>query len=226
MHGLFFTTAAGLTANFFMSWYGKFELIIMAAFALFWLLCFISRDCRVCGFTILFVTISGAGFTYPFDLIFIQPGLEFDNFIFSNVISTVTQASGANIHEILLRMTGSVLFSIICLLGVLIWAIYHPVMAVAYAPCWFFRFKYIFRKPCCLLFGTFFWFGGAYFAILIMKMFLYHVMSRFRNLTHNVITVFSSAVCVFLFILIWLTGPPYQFTKPSIPAPIVRLCCI
>ena len=26
----------------------------------------------------------------------------------------------------------------------------------------------------------------------------------------------------FLFILIWLTGPPYQFTKPSIPAPIVR----
>ena len=160
MHGLFFTTAAGLTANFFMSWYGKFELIIMAAFALFWLLCFISRDWRrVCGFTILFVTISGAGFTYPFDLIFIQPGLEFDNFIFSNVISTVTQASGANIHEILLRMTGSVLFSIICLLGVLIWAIYHPVIAVAYAPlAGFFVLNIFLGNRAVFYSAPFFWF--------------------------------------------------------------------
>ena len=39
IYGLLFTTVAGVTANFFMRWYGKSELVIMAALALFWLLC-------------------------------------------------------------------------------------------------------------------------------------------------------------------------------------------
>ena len=224
MYGLLFTTIAGVTANFFMRWYGKSELVIMAALALFWLLCLISRDWRrVCGFTILFITISGAGYINPFNSIYMQSSLEFDNFIFSNLISTVTEASRANIPEILFRMTGSVLFSIICLLGILLWAMRHPVIAVAYAPlAGFFVLNIFIGNRAAFYSAPFFWFGGAYLVILITKMSLFHVTSRFPNITHNVTTIFSSAVCVMLLILIWLTGPAYQLTKPSIPAPIIK----
>ena len=49
--------AAGLTANLFMWWYGKPELIFVAAIALFWLLACLQRNLvtAVCGHNSVFI---------------------------------------------------------------------------------------------------------------------------------------------------------------------------
>lgn len=222
--GLLFTTIAGITAYLFMNWYGKSELVIMAAIALFWLLCVISRDWRrIFGFTILFVTISGMGFINPFNSIYLQSGLDFNNFVFSNVISTVTEASRSNINEILYRMTGSVLFSLFCLFGILLWAMRHPVMAVAYGPlASFFVLNIFIGNRASFYSAPFFWFGGAYLATLLIRMISHQLLSRFPSLIQTVNSILSSGVCAILLIVIWFTGPAYQVAKPSIPVPIIK----
>ena len=219
--GLLFTIIAGITANLFMNWYSKSELIIMAAIALFWLLAVISHDWRrIGGFTILFIIISGVGFI---NSIYLQNSLDFNNFIFSNVVATVTEASQANILEIFYRMTGSVLVSLMCLFGVLLWAIRHPVMAVAYGPlAGFFVLNMFIGNRAAFYSAPFFWFGGAYLATLITRMFFHQLLSRYESLTHTVNVISSAGVCAVLIIFIWLTGPAYKLVNPSIPAPIIK----
>jgi len=222
--GLLFTIIAGLTAHLFMNWYGKSELVIMAAIALFWLLCVISRDWRrILSFTILFVAISGTGFINPFNSIYLQSGLDLNNFVFSNVISTVTEASRVDINEILYRMTGSVLFSLMCLFGILLWAMRHPVMAVAYGPlASFFVLNIFIGNRATFYSAPFFWFGGAYLALLLTRMTSHQLLSKFPHLIQTVNLIISSGVCSILLILIWFNGPAYQLTRPSIPVPIIK----
>ncbi|MDC0461553.1 hypothetical protein OAM34_00925 [Alphaproteobacteria bacterium] len=227
-YGLLFTIIAGITAHLFMYWYGKAELIIMAAIALFWLLLVLSRDWRrYLGFTILFLLISGVGLINPFDSIYLRTGLDFDNFIFSNVISTVTEASRVDIMEIFYRMTGSVLISVMCVFGILLWAFCHPVMAVAYAPlAGFFVLNMFIGNRAAFYSAPFFWFGAAYLAVLVTKMIIYQVSAQFENSKHFITSILSPAasfgVCAILLILVWLAGPAYQLAKPSIPAPVIK----
>ena len=104
---LFFTAVAGVFAQVFMSWYGKPELIIMASISLFFLLVVLTKNWRrIFGLTALFILISGVGFVNPFDSIYLKTGIVSNGFTFSNTISIVTEASSANIMEILTSMTG------------------------------------------------------------------------------------------------------------------------
>ena len=77
-----------------MAWYGKSELIIMALIALCWLLIINMRDWRsVIGFLFVFILVSGVDFINPFNSAYIKTELISYEFIFNNVISTVTEAS-------------------------------------------------------------------------------------------------------------------------------------
>ena len=221
---LIFTIIAGGTAHLFMSWYGKPELIIIAAIALFWLLCVISPDWRqILGFTTLFILISGVGFINPLNTIYLKTGLEFNNFIFSNVISTVTEASRVNISEIFQRMTGSVLVSVISLIGILLWALRHPVMAIAYGPlAGFFVLNLLIGNRAAFYSAPFFWFGAAYLATLITRMVIEQISPNAHKLPKTLSVISSSGVCGILLFMVWITGPAYQVTKPSIPAPIIK----
>ena len=215
--GLLFTIAGGITAHLFMTWYNKSELIIMAAVALFWLLVVVSRDWRrIVGFTILFITISGVGFINPFDSLYLQNSLDLNNFIFSNVVSTVTEASQADFMEILYRMTGSVLVSLFCLFGILLWVMRHPVMAVAYGPlAGFFILNIFIGNRAAFYSAPFFWFGGAYLATLVTRMFFDQLLSRYQSSTHIVNVISSSGVCGILILFIWVTGPVYKLVNPD-----------
>ena len=222
--GLFFTVMAGLTARLFDSWYGKPELIIMAAFALFWLTLIVSRDWRrILGLSALFVVISGVGLRNPFESTYLLTELNYHNFVFSSVISTVTEASQIAFTEILTRMTGSVFMSVFCLLGMVFWAVRHPVMAVAYAPlAGFALFTIVLGNRALFYSAPFFWFGGAYLAVLITRLAVYQFSTRLGNLAQAISISASAAACAALLLFIWVTGPVNQLARPSIPVPIIK----
>ncbi len=225
--GLFFTTIAGLVANLFMAWYGKPELIIMAAFSLFWLTLVITRDPRrIFGFFAIFIVLSGVKIFNPFNSLYLSTELTNNNFIFSSVLSTVTEVSQISSSEILYRMTGSVTLSVFCLIGMVLWAVRHPVMAVAYGPlAGFALFTILLGNRALFYSAPFFWFGGAYISILMLRLVTYKFMSfktRSSSFTQIFVTLGSALACSTFLIFIWATGPVNQIAKPSVPIPIIK----
>ena len=222
--GLFFTLIAGLTANIFMSWYGKSELILMALISLIWLLIVITRDWRrVIGFSALFILLSGVEFLNPFNSVYLKTELYTGKFIFNNVISTVTEAIRLDIRESLYRLTGSVFLGVICIIGILIWAVRHPVIAVAYGPLAGFAILNLFIGNRAGMYSApFFWFGGAYLAVLSVKFVVNHFSLKLGNLTQNVNIISSATVCALLLSFVWMKGPINQVKEPSIPVAIIK----
>ncbi len=222
--GLFFTLIAGIVANLFMAWYGKPELIIMAAFSLFWLTLIITHDLkRILGFSTIFIVLSGVYYFNPFNSLYLLNELTNDYFIFSNVLSTVTEVSQITFSEILIRMTGSVTAGVFCLIGIALWAVRHPVMAVAYGPlAGFALFTIVLGNRALFYSAPFFWFGGAYLAVLVTRLTFYQFSSRLGNLAHAISISASAATCAAFLLFIWVTGPVNQLARPSIPIPIIK----
>ena len=222
--GLFFIVIAGLTAKLFMDWYGKHELIFMAAFSLFWLTLVISRDPRrIIGFSVLFIVLSDAWFFNPLNSIYFLPELTKHNFNFGSVLSTVSEVSQLAFSEMLYRMTGSVLVSVFCMLGMVFWGVRHPVMAIAYAPlAGFALFTIVLGNRALFYSAPFFWFGGAYLTVLIIRLGTYQFLPRVGNFTQTFARLGPAAACAALLIFIWATGPAYQLSKLSVPVPIIK----
>ncbi len=222
--GLFFTLIASITANLFMSWYGKSELIIMALIALCWLLIVITKDWRrLIGFSFVFIMISGVGLINPFTSIYVQTELVFHDFIFNNVLSTVTEVSKLSFPEALNRITGSTFVGSFCLIGIFCWAIRHPVLAVAYAPLAGFAMLSVILGNRALFYSApFFWFGGAYIVVLGTRAIVFLFLSRFEDSRQIISTSTSAFACSILLILVWVQGPVNQTAKPSIPSPIIK----
>ena len=76
----------------------------MALIGLCWLLIVNTRDWRsVIGFLFVFILLSGVEIINPFNSVYIKTDLISHQFIFNNVISTVTEASKTPFSEILYR---------------------------------------------------------------------------------------------------------------------------
>ena len=111
--------AAGLSANLFMWWYGKFELIIVAAIALVWLLACLQRNIwTVIAGTTLFLLLSGVVvFKDPFISIYLKDVVTEASFTFPNTFSTITEIQTASFAQILVNATGSIEMGLVCLTG-------------------------------------------------------------------------------------------------------------
>ena len=222
--GIVFTLMSGLTANLFMRWYGKEQLIFMALIALCWLLIVITKDWRrVVGFSVIFVLLSGVEFSNPFNSVYLKTDLHTNNFIFYNVISTVTEAIRSNVDEMLYRLTGSVLFGFVCIIGMVMWALRHPVIAIAYGPLAGFAIFNLFIGNRAIFYSApFFWFGGAYLIVFLTRFFINHFSYKLGKYTQNSSITCSAVVCAVLLLFIWKTGPVNQVREPSIPVPIIK----
>ncbi len=222
--GIFYTLIAAVSARLFMSWYGKSELIIMALIALCWLIIVLAKDWRrLIGFSIAFILISGVGLINPFSTVYMQTDFGFHDFVFNNVISTVTEASKTEFIEILKRMTGSVHVSSLCLIGMVFWAVRHPVLAIAYAPLAGFAILSVILGNRALFYSApFFWFGGAYLAVLVVRLCVHLLFQRLKAFKQIISTSASASVCLMLIIFVWINGPVNQLARPSIPVPIIK----
>ena len=105
-------------------------------------------------------------------------------------------------------MTGSALVSVFCMLGMAFWAVRHPVMAVAYAPlAGFALFTIVLGNRALFYSAPFFWFGGAYLAVLIIRLVVHQFSFRLGSLTQVRSIPASASACAALLLFIWVTGP-------------------
>ena len=123
--------AAGITANLFMWWYGKPELIVMSAIALAWLIVCLQRNVLtlVAGITI-FLGLSGIASFDPFSSPYLNDVFANASFIFPNTFETITEIQPVFLGQILINATGSIEMGIVCLTGLALFLFRHPVIAM------------------------------------------------------------------------------------------------
>ena len=165
--GLGITLLAGLTAWLFMEWYGKSELIWMILFALFWTVLVCSRSLwRSLVYSTLFLLLSGVQIVDISDSAYIKESFATGALQFPNVLTTVSEVNQIDFRNMLLQMTGSIGLGIIGLTGMVLWAVRHPVYAIALGPLAVFAMlNFIIGNRAIFYSAPAIWFGLAFIII-------------------------------------------------------------
>ena len=126
---------AGGMARLFLAWYDRSQLIWLVLAALIWLmLAGRTKPVPAAVGIIIFVLVSGMDFFNPFASGYLIDTLDVAAFTFPNTLSTITEASNLALSKAIVQATGSIEMGLVCLVGLGIWGVRHPAMAVAMSP--------------------------------------------------------------------------------------------
>ena len=220
------TIMAGLTARLFMAWYGKSELIWMSFFALFWMLLVCSRDWRRAGgFGILFILLSGVQIVDIGGSAYIKESFATGALQFPNVLTTVSEVTEIDVRNMLRQMTGSLGLGIIGLVGMLFWAVRHPVYAIALGPLAVFAMlNFVIGNRAIFYSAPAVWFGLAFIIITAGRATYQMVLAQFgkRSTVHTFENLLvTGLIAAFLVAGSYLVSP-YKFVpQAAVPPKII-----
>ena len=214
--------AAGIAANLFMWWYGKPELIVMAAIALAWLISCLQRKVfTLLAGTTIFLALSGIVSFDPFSSAYLRDVFSEGVFIFPNTYETITEIQTVSLAQILVNATGSVEMGIFCLTGIALFFYRHPVITIAYGPLVAFGLlNFIIGNRAIFYSAPIMWFGAA-FLITSTARFVASNLSEVgyvpRRDQVTTILAASLAMCV-----AWVNSPTSYVPRPSFPKPVLE----
>lgn len=107
---------------------------------------------------------------------YIQPYFSQSGFLFPNGLETVSEVQSYDTPQIFLWLTGDIWLGWFCALGLLLLALRHPVIAIAYAPtASFILFNAVLGNRAIFYAAPAFWFGGSWLFITIYRFALPHL---------------------------------------------------
>ena len=220
------TIMAGLTARLFMAWYDKSELIWMSFFALFWMLLVCSRDWRRAGgFSILFILLSGVQIVDIGGSAYIKESFATGALQFPNVLTTVSEVTEIDVRNMLRQMTGSLGLGIIGLVGMLFWAVRHPVYAIALGPLAVFAMlNFVIGNRAIFYSAPAVWFGLAFIIITAGRATYQMVLAQFdkRSTVHTFENLLvTGLIAAFLVAGSYLVSPSKFMPRAAVPAQVV-----
>ena len=164
---------AGLTLNLFFWWYEKAFMGWAFAIGLVWLSFMTSRDWRrpIVLFA-LFVILSGLIFKdLGIGSSYLEDNLEFGALIYPNTFETITELRVVPFDYILSTISGSVVMGIISLMGLGLFAIRYPVLAVVYGPASIFALaNFLIGNRAVFYSAPMLWFGFAFFMLVLVRL--------------------------------------------------------
>ena len=223
---LFWCIAAGATANIFMAWYGKPELIWMAMAAYFWLLIVLQRNVRLTVLCLaLFYALAPVILPNPFESSYVKSQIAQGEFLFPNPLHTITETARVSTAEILVRIAGSVEMGMVCLIGLALWAARHPVMAIAYGPLVAFALLNILIGNRAIFYSApIFWFGVAFLITSAARLIIEATLSQRYNVnqTYAIGSPASIAAATLSVVLAYVNVPNDYVPRPSFPRPVLE----
>ncbi len=219
---LFWCVIAGLCANLFTWWYGKPELIAMAAIALAWLLACLQRNVlTIVTGTSAFILLSGVNFFNPLDSAYLQTFVFAGDFIFPNALDTVTEVQAVPLAKILKSATGSIEMGLVCLTGLALFFIRHPVIAIAYGPLVAFGLlNFVIGNRAIFYSAPILWFGAA-FLMTTGARFIAANLSKGGDAPRRdqAATILAASVAI---VIAWVNSPTDYVPRPSFPKPVLE----
>ncbi len=207
--------AAGLSANLFMWWYGKQELIVIGAVALAWLLFCLQRNAlTVISGTLIFLLASRITFFNPFTSAYFKGVPTNANFIFPNTLETVTELHPATLGQILSSTTGSIEMGIFCLVGLGLFLVRHPVIAIAYGPLVAFGLlNFLIGNRAIFYSAPILWFGAAFLLTTAVR-FISENLSKDQRVAgrNQLATILAASLAM---MVAWVSSPTSYVPRPS-----------
>ncbi|MDA9022849.1 dolichyl-diphosphooligosaccharide--protein glycosyltransferase subunit STT3 [Alphaproteobacteria bacterium] len=218
--GIAAVAAMGICAYLFNWWYGKPELIVMPVIAFVWLRLVVRRDWRGAVFgAVIILALSDISMPNSLASSYIQPYFNQSGFLFPNGLETVSEVQSYDILQILLWLTSDIWLGWFCALGLLLLALRHPVIAIAYAPtAGFILFNAVLGNWAIFYAAPAFWFGGAWLFITICRFALPH-MAPTRFAPGQGVAGMMAAVAIFG--MTYLASPTHYMPQPSFPKPVM-----
>ena len=206
---------AGGLARLFLAWYDRPQLIWLVLAALIWLLAVRRKGLLVLAAgAVLFIAISGVGFFNPFASGYLMTTLDVSTFKLPNTLSTITEAQNISPAALLAQATGSIELGLVCLFGLALWAIRHPVMAVAMSPLlglallnFIIGNRFIFYATPML------WFGLGYFLTILVSYIQQSIFStQHASWRHNML---PAGAAVLGLMMVWTNTPTNYVPRPT-----------
>ena len=213
---------AGITAHLFMWWYGKPELILMAAIALVWLLLSLQRNLitTVSG-SAIFLIIADINFVNPLGSTYLKEVIPAGNFIFANTFETITEIQRIPLPKIFINATGSIEMGLVCLAGLAMFAVRHPVIAVAYGPLVTFGLlNYIIGNRAIFYSAPMLWFGVAFLLTALARFITFNMSNTDWTIRRDSIAATVGASLAML--LAWVNSPTDYVPNPRFPKPVLE----
>lgn len=218
------SAVAALTAQFFFAWYGKPELIWLVALSFIWLIIVLQSGWRRKAAALgTFLALAPLHLSNPFSSSYFVEKSSTGAFIFPNTFSTITEVSQISFAEILTQISGSVEMGILCLLGIGLWAIRHPILVIAFGPLIAFAaLNYFIGNRAIFYSAPIFWFGFG-FLVTSGTRFIFmnatNMVDRpkaqmLRNGLFGLSTLLAMSVA-------WANSPTNYIPRPSFPKPIL-----
>ena len=222
---LIWCMTGGATANLFMWWYDKPALVFIAAIALSWLLLFVQRDpiITVAGLA-LFLIIADVTHFSPLGSTYLKDVIATGNLIFPNTFQTITEIQQVSLTQILINTTGSLELGLVCIFGLALFVVRHPVISIAYAPLAAFSLlNFVIGNRALFYSAPMMWFGGA-FLITTTASFLADQLTKNSNATKRQQSrqIAVSMAAGLATIVAWANSPNDYVPNPSFPKPILK----
>ena len=164
---------AGLMLNLFFWWYEKAFMGWAFAVGLVWLSFMTSRDWRrpLVLFT-LFALVSGLAFkNFGIGASYLEDNLQFGALIYPNTFDTITELRVVPFDYILATISGPMWLGIVSLIGLGLFAIRYPVLAVVYGPASIFALaNFLVGNRAIFYSAPMLWFGFAFFVMVIVRL--------------------------------------------------------
>ena len=223
---LIWAVAAGATAKIFMVWYGKPELIWMAIAAFLWLVVVLRKDLKIAALSLLlFYALAPVSLPNPFTSTYVQNNFVDGVFLFPNTLKTVTEITRISLPDILVSATRSVEMGLVCLFGLGVWAIRHPVMAFAFGPLAAFALlNFVLGNRAVFYSVPIMWFGAAFLLTSTARFVAQAVLPTPENtaVPKGITQTASLAGVTLALITAWVNSPTDYLPRPSFPKPVLE----
>ena len=163
--------------------------------------------------SVLFLALSGLpfkGLGISGDSSYLNDVLAFEGLIFPNTFDTITEISQVPFGDILMRISGSVWLGALSLLGLALWGLRHPALAIVFGPAAAFALlNFVIGNRAIFYSAPMLWFGFGWLVIMLARWIEYRF--RLKQLGYSIIGAGIAAS----FITVWLASPTDYLQAPT-----------
>ena len=163
--------------------------------------------------SLLFLGLSGIffkGLGVSTDSSYLIEVMKFQGLIFPNTFDTITEISKLPFGDILVRISGSVWLGTFSLIGLALWALRHPAIAIVFGPAAAFALlNFVIGNRAIFYSAPMLWFGFGWLVVLLAK-YVSHEVSALRPQF-----VFVPIALSIGFAVVWIASPTKFVQAPS-----------
>ena len=204
--------------------------MVVGSFA--WLFLVSGKDLRLVVLCLtIFYSMAPIPFPDLYGSAYIQDSFANGQFLFPQTFETISEIAKISLTDILTAISGSVEMGLICLIGLTLWTIRHPVTALAYVPlATFFLLNFVIGNRAVFYSAPIMWFGFGFLITSTARFVIHATLSQSSEksgqLNKNTFTFINARTYILgstlAAAIAWVNAPTDYIPRPSFPKPVLQ----